>query len=134
MKVSGKYYPNLKQSIVTIKDKHGIYTGVAYLHPDDTPNEIVGCNIAAQRAAKAKLRKRRDNLYIKIKTLKSFKKEVTNYCPLECENSMIIDRLNITIAAYQKELSDVLISIAEIKQEEKEGRKLREKIKAKMSK
>lgn len=132
-KVTGKYFPKSRLSIVTINDKHGFFTGTASCHPEDTPNEITGCTIAERRATKKRLKARCNNLRIKINTLKSFEKEIINY-DSEYKDHPIINRLHITIKAYKNELDETLSTIENLKNQEKIDKKIREKIRSKKSK
>ena len=142
MKISGKYYADTKQSIVTVQNKQGIYTGIAKLHPNDTPNEIIGCNIAENRAIRKMFKAKIFTEKTKIKALKSFRTEIINYIkqikdtiPFDTITSdIIIQRLDYAIKSYNCDIEEMKKSIILLQEAEKNQKRIREKIRSKINK
>lgn len=131
MKVEGYYLPEKKLSKVVITNKKGkTYIGISYLHPDDTPNEIVGCTIAEMRAQRERLKDKRDETRIKMQTLISTRKEyLDKYHPIFYENEVRF--LDTKIKYYRKQLTKIIDDINKLKKQEKDYKALKEKIKTK---
>ena len=134
------YSPETKITTITLADKHGTYIGEAKLHPNDTYNEIIGGNIAANRAYRNKLKEEKREIRIKLNTLKSFRIEYYNYIKAHpsfissTDNTVIFNRLDIAIKRYEKALKMLTNDIEKNKIQEKKNAELRKKIRAKMNK
>lgn len=131
-KIEGDYSPETKISTVVITDRYGRYIGKAKLHPDDTPNEIIGCTIAEIRAEKARLRKRKSNINIRIGTLEAAKNEFMSTLPMFFKEAMRF--LDIKIKCYKKQLVDINKEIEYLDEQENKYIKTREYIKTKYKK
>lgn len=64
------YNPETKVSQAVIKNKEGIFLGVAYCHPDDTPSTMAGCRYAEARAHLKCVEAKMDKINMQIKGLK----------------------------------------------------------------
>lgn len=119
------------ETIITIADRYGRYTGKAKLHPDDTNNYIVGGTIAEARAKinfyKSRIRREK----IRLQTLISLKNEF-NFLPEG------ITFLNQKIEMHKKNIKDFETAIEYqeqyIKDYIKRKSELLKKIKDKMDK
>lgn len=138
MKIKDSFSPETGITTVTFTDKHGSYTGIAKLNPNDEPSKLSGYNLAALRAERIRLKKQRDIARIRFKTLCSFRKELKDYLyntNLFNSNDMhFFERLDITINKYNKELNSILEALDLLKRQEQDNKKFRERIRTKVNK
>lgn len=120
--------PQSGESIVTLVNRNGSYTGKAKLHPEDNnPSNFTGCRLAERRAYIKYLKNERRRYKITLKTILSLYKDLTNNCS-DSINEKITNRFNIQINFYKKTINEINKTIEDVQNTIKEEIKIREKI------
>lgn len=113
--VESHYNSNLGNSIVTIKTKHGNFTGTSQLYDEDKEiaSSFRGCQYAEMKAVRKAYKAEIKEIDFKIKTLKDFEKVLKNMKEYN-ENSFEAKRLRKEIYLYQKKKAKIKETIEAI--------------------
>ena len=125
----GYFNEDTKESVVSLADKYGVYTGYAKLHPNDEQNasEYMGCEIAEQRAWIKALQNRRRRAKIKLNTIKDLMKDIDlNY--KDFIDLKLKRRFSLKIRDYTNEIQNINNEIKEIQQDIKKRIEIRDQI------
>lgn len=104
------------ESIVQIQNKYKIYTGKAYLHPDDLAyaSQYAGCRIAELRATIKALKDQLQQHKIALSALETLNKELQSYYSKDY-NIKIQKHICKQIKYYTNEIKFIKEEIADIK-------------------
>lgn len=113
--VESHYNSDLGHSIVTIKTKHGNFTGTSQLYDEDKEiaSSFRGCQYAEMKAIRKAYKAEIKEIDLKIKTLKDFEKVLKNMKEYN-ENSFEAKRLRKEIYLYQKKKAKIKETIEAI--------------------
>lgn len=130
MKLTYSFFnPKTGESVVTLTNRYGSYTGKAKLHPDDINNisKFTGCRLAERRAYIKYLQSERRRYKNSLKTIQNTFKDLQINCP-DSIDEKIEKRINILIHYHTKNINEIDEAIDHIKNLIKEEIKVREKI------
>lgn len=109
----GYFNQDTGESVVTLADRYGTYTGQAKLHPDDKDNasQYMGCGLAQRRAWIKALQNRRRRIKIKIQAIKEIIVDIKVFANDYVD---INKRLKCKLKSYNKEIENIENLIKEI--------------------
>lgn len=109
----GYFNQDTGESVVTLADRYGTYTGQAKLHPDDKDNasQYMGCGLAQRRAWIKALQNRRRRIKIKIQAIKEIIVDINVFAN---DYADINKRLKCKLKSYNKEIENIENLIKEI--------------------
>lgn len=124
----GYFNEQTGESIVTLANKYGHYTGYAYLHPDDKNNasQYAGCDLAEKRAWLDSLRKDHRRIKFQLKAIQNLAKDININC--DYIDPKIKRRFNIQLKLYQSALDEIEEEIKELNESIEKSIKIREEI------
>lgn len=129
MKLINSYYiPETGESQVTLANRYGQYTGMAFVHPEDknTASQFTGCRFAERRAYIKSFEDKIRRYKIQRKALESFEKDLNNV--LESVPPEVTHRIKVHLNRYNEDIDNAETLIKIFKYQEKEDIKLRDEI------